>query len=107
MSEISPKQFKENWENGIKPFLLDVREPDEWEVCNLQAYGAVLIPLGEVPQRLAEIPKGTPIVCQCRSGARSARAQAFLKSNGYTDVTNLTGGILKWAADVDPSMPRY
>jgi sulfur-carrier protein adenylyltransferase/sulfurtransferase len=107
MSEISPKQFKENWDNGTKPFLLDVREPDEWATCNLADYGAVLIPMSQVPQRLDEIPRDTPIVCQCRSGGRSAKVQSFLLSNGYTDVTNLTGGILQWATDVDSSLPRY
>ena len=64
MSEISPAQFKKEWDEGRRPVLIDVRQPDEWEICNLQEFGAKLIPLGEIPQ------KGCPLIVE--SGARRA-----------------------------------
>ncbi|WP_226344081.1 rhodanese-like domain-containing protein [Agilicoccus flavus] len=73
--------------------LLDVREPDEW--ARGHAPDAVLIPLGELPTRLNEVPQGSPLVVTCRSGGRSARAVAFLNANGI-DAVNLSGGMLEW-----------
>lgn len=75
-------------------FLLDVREPSEFESNHIS--GATLIPLGALRTRLNEIPKDKTIIVYCRSGARSARGAALLKDNGYTNVLNLTGGILAW-----------
>lgn len=105
MADITPKQFKSDWDAGQRPFLLDVREQNEWDTGNLSPYGAVHIPMNEVPQHLDQIPKDRRVVCQCRSGGRSGRVVAFLESQGYTQVENLTGGILRWAQEVDPSMP--
>lgn len=82
-------------------FLLDVREPWEYEVSHL---GGVNIPLGTLPEHLAEIPKDKPVVVMCRSGARSERATAFLMQQGFANVKNLTGGIRQWALAVDPSI---
>lgn len=107
MSEITPAQFKKEWEEGRRPILIDVRQPDEWEVCNLEEFGAQLIPLSEFAQRFQEIPKEGDIVMQCRSGGRSAQAQAFLKQQGYAQVQNLTGGILRWSDEVDSSKAKY
>jgi adenylyltransferase/sulfurtransferase len=107
MSEITPAEFKKQWDAGRRPVLIDVRQPDEWEVCNLQEFGAKLIPLGEIPQRFAEIPKDGDIVVQCRSGGRSAQAQKFLLAQGYTQVQNLSGGILRWSDEVDGSKAKY
>lgn len=74
-------------------FVLDVREPDEFAGGTVP--GAVNIPLGELPQRLAAIPRDRTIACLCRSGNRSGKAQAFLAGEGY-DAVNLTGGMLAW-----------
>lgn len=107
MSEITPKEFKKQWDEGRRPVLIDVRNPDEWEVCNLQEFGAKLIPLGEFQQRFGEIPKDGDIVVHCRSGGRSAQAQRFLQSQGYAQVQNLAGGTLRWSDEVDSSKPKY
>ena len=106
-AEITPAQFKRRWDAGEKLVLVDVREPQEWDICNLEPYGAKLIPLSQVTARLAEIPQDQPVVVQCHAGGRSARAQLMLMSKGYTQVLNLTGGITQWSDEVDPSMPQY
>lgn len=85
--------------------LLDVREPAERTIVTIP--GADLpIPLGELPTRVGEVPADRPVVVYCRSGVRSATAGRYLAGLGY-DVANLAGGVLAWAADVDPSLPRY
>lgn len=85
--------------------LLDVREPAERAIVTIP--GADLpIPLGELPARVGEVPADRPVVVYCRSGVRSATAGRFLAGLGY-DVANLAGGVLAWATDVDPSLPRY
>ena len=92
-------------DRGDRLVILDVREPQEWQIARID--GAVLIPLGEVPQRYGEIDQNQLVVCQCRSGIRSAKAAAFLRSVGFERVVNLTGGILRWSDEVDPSQPKY
>ena len=85
--------------------VLDVREPHEYTIVNI---GGKLLPLGEVPQRTAELgDKDREIVVHCKSGARSQKASAALKNAGFTHVSNLTGGILAWADRIDPSLPKY
>ena len=106
-SEITPAEFKRRWDAGERPVLIDVREPKEWDICNLAPYGAKLIPLAAVPTRLAEIPKEQEVVLHCRSGWRSSRVQKQLLANGYTQVLNLVGGITRWSTEVDPSLPKY
>lgn len=86
-------------------FLLDVREPDEWEICHI--HGAVLVPLGEIPARLHEIPQDRPVIAYCHHGRRSEMALRFLQQNGYEKLYNLAGGIAAWADMVDPAMTRY
>ena len=90
---------------GTRPFILDVREPTEYQINRIE--GSVLIPLGEIPQRFQELDPSIEIVCQCKGGVRSAKAAAFLRQQGFTNVRNLTGGIIAWAEQVDPSMPKY
>lgn len=85
--------------------LLDVREQDEHETAHID--GATLIPLGELPQRLKEVPRDKPVVVHCHHGGRSARAVGFLLQNGFSDVSNLAGGIDAWSERVDQSVPRY
>ncbi len=87
-------------------FVLDVREPHEYLIANL---GAPQIPVGEVERRVSELAdqKNREIIVHCRSGARSQKAALILKQAGFTNVSNLTGGILAWADKIDPSMPKY
>lgn len=93
--------------DGERYQLIDVREPYEWRICNLESAGARLIPLGELPDRLEELDRDTTLVLQCRSGQRSAEAVRLLEREGFEGALNLEGGILAWARDVDPSMPTY
>ena len=86
-------------------FLLDVREPNEYQIGKIP--GSTLIPLGEVPQRVGEIPRDKEIIVHCKMGGRSAKAAAFLRQQGYTNVKNLKGGILDWSDKIDPKVPKY
>jgi adenylyltransferase/sulfurtransferase len=104
-TEITPKELKAAMDRGDKLVIVDVREPQEYQIARIA--GSVLIPLGEIPQRHAEIDRNLTVVCQCRSGVRSAKAAAYLRSVGFERVLNLTGGILRWSDDVDPSQPKY
>jgi sulfur-carrier protein adenylyltransferase/sulfurtransferase len=103
--EITATEVKQMMDEN-KPFVLvDVREPHEFEICNIP--GAKLIPLGEVPKRMHELNSADDIVVHCRSGVRSAKAVEFLMKSGFQKIHNLKGGVLAWARDVDPSMPSY
>jgi adenylyltransferase/sulfurtransferase len=104
VGEVTVQELKERIDRGGAPFILDVREPREYEICRIP--GAVLIPLGELPKRLAELPPGE-LVVHCRSGVRSARAVAQLHEAGFPGARNLKGGILEWIDKVDPSQPKY
>src|SRR5689334_16603598 len=103
--EITPVDLKKKLDAGETPFILDVREPNEYQINRIP--GSTLIPLGELPRRYQELPKDRQIVTQCKMGGRSAKAQDFLKTVGFTDVLNLKGGILAWIDTVDPSQPKY
>jgi adenylyltransferase/sulfurtransferase len=103
--EITPIELKQRIDRGEALFLLDVRNPEEIAICRIP--GSVVIPLPDLPQRLNELPRDTPMVVHCKSGARSAKAIALLESRGFTHMANLTGGILAWIKDVDPSLPSY
>jgi adenylyltransferase/sulfurtransferase len=86
-------------------FLLDVREPNEYQIGKIP--GSTLIPLGEVPQRVNEIPRDKEIIVHCKMGGRSAKAATFLRQQGYTNVKNLKGGITDWSDKIDPKVPKY
>ncbi len=105
MREISPRDYAALSAAGASPFLLDVREG--WEVAIVAAPGATHIPMGEIPGRLAEIPTDREIVVLCKVGGRSLQVALFLEARGYHPVANLTGGILAWAAQVDPALATY
>ena len=105
IDEITPKELAARLSNGSSPFVLDVRNPEEWSICHLE--GATLIPLPELYVRLNELDATREIVVHCKSGARSARAVAQLKEAGFSNVRNLAGGILRWAEDIDPTMNKY
>src|SRR5690606_32753687 len=102
---ITAPQLKELLSNGQRPTLLDVREPQEFDITHLP--GAKFIPLGELPERLHELDTADEIVAYCHHGQRSARAIKFLQKMGYKKLQNLAGGIDAWAAQVDETMPRY
>ena len=102
--QITVKEFKARRDSGEDIFLLDVREPYEYQIAQI---GGTLIPQNDVPNRLAEIPRDREIVVQCRSGARSQRIAELLKQSGYTQVVNLAGGILAWADEIDAKVQKY
>ncbi len=101
---ISVEELKRRQDAGEDLFVLDVREPHEYQICNLNGY---LIPLNDLPKRVNELDSSREIVAHCRSGMRSAKAVEFLRQAGFTKVKNLTGGILAWAEKIDPKMPKY
>jgi molybdopterin/thiamine biosynthesis adenylyltransferase/rhodanese-related sulfurtransferase/molybdopterin converting factor small subunit len=103
--EITAVQLKQRIDSGHAPFILDVREPNEYQINRIA--GSTLIPLGELPRRYQELPRDREIVAQCKIGARSAKAVDFLRSVGFERVQNLRGGILEWIDTVDPTQPRY
>jgi sulfur-carrier protein adenylyltransferase/sulfurtransferase len=102
--EIAPRELKARLDRGDDLFILDVREPHEFQICNL---GGHLIPLGELSRRVNELDSSREIVAHCRSGKRSAEAVEFLRSAGFRKVLNLKGGILAWSDEVDASVPKY
>jgi len=104
-TEITAEQLKKRIDAGENLFVLDVRNPNEFQICRIP--GTVLVPLPELPSRFAEVPRDREVIVHCKSGMRSAKAIEFLKSQGYSRLTNLAGGILAWAEKVDPGMPRY
>ena len=107
MQHISAPQLAE-WMSDTsraQPLLLDVREPWEFQTCHIE--GATLIPMNTIPARQEELNPEASIICICHHGARSAQVGTFLERNGFTDVTNLTGGIHAWAQQVDTAMPTY
>ena len=89
----------------VEPVLIDVREPWEFDYCRID--GSQLIPLGELPSRMDELPTDRPLVMVCHHGHRSYYAAALLQQAGFTEVHNLRGGVEAWALDVDPTMKRY
>jgi len=102
--EIAPRDLKSRLDRGDDLFILDVREPHEYQICNLQG---TLIPLGELSRRVNELDSSREIVAHCRSGKRSAEAVEFLRNAGFRKIWNLKGGILAWSDEVDPSVPKY
>jgi adenylyltransferase/sulfurtransferase len=103
--ETTSVDLKKRIDAGDDVFILDVREPNEYQICKIP--GSVLIPLGELPRRYAELPKDKDIVAHCKMGGRSAKAMEFLQTVGFKRVKNLKGGILDWIDKVDPSQPKY
>jgi adenylyltransferase/sulfurtransferase len=102
--QMTVQELKQRRDAGEELFVLDVREPYEYQIANI---GGTLIPQNEVPQRLAEIDRNREIVVQCRSGGRSQRIAEFLAQQGYANVKNLAGGILAWADAIDPKITKY
>jgi rhodanese-related sulfurtransferase len=105
VGEMSALELKARRDAGRGPRVLDVREGWELEVARIP--DVLHIPMNEIPARLIELPREEEIVVLCRSGGRSMQVAQFLARNGFTQVTNLTGGVLAWSRDVDPAVRPY
>jgi rhodanese-related sulfurtransferase len=94
---------------GAPPVVLDVREPWELEAAHVRVEGfeLVAIPMGELPERLAELDTGRPVACLCHHGVRSQHVAMFLARQGFAQVANIAGGIDAWAGEFDAAVPRY
>jgi adenylyltransferase/sulfurtransferase len=102
---ITVQELQQMRENGEDHFLLDVREPDEYQTARIE--GSTLIPLGQVTERANEIPRDRKVVVHCKGGGRSAKAVETLQGLGITNVWNVTGGINAWSKEIDPMVPTY
>jgi adenylyltransferase/sulfurtransferase len=105
--EVTVTELKARFDRGESMTLIDVREPHEWQMCNLAAYGATLIPLGQFASRMQELDSAEEIVVHCKMGGRSAEAYGMLKQAGFPNIKNLKGGIVAWADEVDQTLPKY
>ena len=103
--DVTVEELKFFIDNNDGVFLLDVREPQEHQICSIP--GSVLIPLGELPNRISDLGGHEDVVVHCKSGVRSAKAVKILSDAGFQKVRNLSGGILRWIDVVDPSLPKY
>ena len=104
MKEITVQELKQKIENKEDFQLIDVREPFEYEMSNLDGEN---IPLAGIVIEASKVSKDKPVIMQCRSGARSAAAVMQLEQLGYTNLYNLKGGIIAWAAEYEPDMRVY
>jgi adenylyltransferase/sulfurtransferase len=105
MKEITVQELQQLRQTGADFQLIDVREPHEYDICNLEGE---LIPLADVPHNVDKISKAKKVIIHCRSGGRSGQIVQWLEKNqGFTNLYNLKGGILAWAKEIDPSMPTY
>jgi len=102
--DMTVEEFKQRLDKGDDLFVLDVREPHEYQICNL---GGHLIPLNDLPKRVSELDSSREIVVHCKMGGRSAKAADFLRQAGFGRVHNLAGGITAWAERIDPKVPKY
>ena len=104
IQQVNVRDLKKRIDAGEDLFILDVREPFEYQIANI---GGVLIPQNDVAQRIGELDRDREIVVQCKSGGRSQRIAEYLKQSGFSKVSNLAGGILAWSDEVDPKIPKY
>jgi len=105
VGEITPTEFDARRRAGSAALLLDVR--DDWELSIATVPDVVHVPMGEIARRLGELDPEREIVVLCRSGRRSLEVARFLERSGFKSVANLTGGILAWSRELDPSIPEY
>jgi sulfur-carrier protein adenylyltransferase/sulfurtransferase len=103
--ETTVEELKRRIDSGENIFILDVRNPEEYQICRIP--GSVLLPLPELPKRFGELDAAKEMVVHCKSGMRSAKAIQFLKAQGFRNLKNLKGGILSWAERIDRGMPKY
>lgn len=102
--EVQVEEFKIRLDAKEDIFVLDVREPHEYKICNIKGY---LIPIGDLPKRMHELDSSREIIVHCKSGTRGAKAVEYLRKSGFKRVMNLAGGILAWAERIDTSVPKY
>lgn len=105
LREIDVHQLKQRMEKERDFVLLDVREPHEADICQLP--GSILIPLGELPERIGELDPGAETIVHCKAGGRSAKALAILNAAGFADACHVQGGINAWSTEIDPGVPLY
>jgi adenylyltransferase/sulfurtransferase len=104
-STILATELADMQQRGDDFLLVDVREPAEWEIVRIP--GATLIPKGDLPSKLSELPQDKPIVLYCKSGVRSAEALAVLKGAGFSSAKHVQGGVTAWATQVEKGLPVY
>jgi adenylyltransferase/sulfurtransferase len=105
IAELTVEELKKRLDRGEDLFILDVRNPEEFQICRIP--GSTLIPLPSLPQRFGELDAGRELIVHCKSGMRSQKAIQFLRDKGFHNLKNVKGGILAWAERIDPGMPRY
>ncbi len=103
--EITVGELKARMDRGDKLTVIDVREPHEYAIARIP--GTKLIPLGQIEERAGEFDPNAEIILHCKSGKRSADALNRLKAKGFKRLKNLTGGILAWSTEIDPTVPKY
>ena len=103
--ELGVEALRDLLAGGKTPTILDVREPDETQLAPFA--GALEIPMGEIPARLEELNREDEIIVLCHHGIRSGRIAAYLDQQGFSHISNLTGGIDSWSLFIDPNVPRY
>lgn len=107
MLEMAPMELNERMELGQPLVLVDVREPFEREIADLPDYGQRRVPIAEFMDRMGELDPDSPVVVYCRTGARSRWAAERLAEDGHGKVWNLTGGVMGWRREVDPTLEEY
>jgi adenylyltransferase/sulfurtransferase len=105
--EITPTEVKTKLDAGERLVIVDVREPHEWAIGRIEGADVRFIPLGDLPSRMHELDTADDIVMQCRSGVRSAKGLSILQGSGFRKLRNMTGGILAWSDEVDPTVAKY
>jgi len=103
--EITPAEAKALLQRGAGVLLVDVREPWEYELCRIE--GAKLIPMGSIPANLQALDTDDEVICYCHHGMRSMDVAVWLRGQGVERARSLAGGIDRWSAEIDPSVPRY
>jgi rhodanese-related sulfurtransferase len=103
--QIAPREVKDRLDRGEKLLLVDVREPHEFALCQIE--GAVLIPMGTIPANLQRLDVDEEVICLCHHGMRSLDVANWLRSKGVSGARSMAGGIDRWSTEVDPRVPRY
>jgi rhodanese-related sulfurtransferase len=103
--EVLPREVKQRLDSGEKVFLVDVREPHEHALCQIE--GAVLIPMGAIPANLQKLDTDEDVVCFCHHGMRSMDVANWLRAQGVKSAKSMAGGIDRWSLEIDPKVPRY
>jgi rhodanese-related sulfurtransferase len=112
MQQVSPSQFNDWLQQAAsvgQPLVLDVRETWECQLAGISPAGCevLIMPMQTIPARLMELDKSRPIACLCHHGGRSMQVASFLEQQGFSNITNISGGIHAWSNQVDASVPVY